>query len=215
MKPGICSGKEGAEVTYALRMVAANASGVIATANAHFNHSVKLWTRDFRELGSVNDFLVSDQVQWQAPTDVEAGPSGDFYGLDPNRNRIVRVAPPGRLVTTYSLDQLGENLVGKGPQLRVWERGKRFFVLSSGVLRSVAFDGRILWSLPVRVSEPDGWRGGLDVDDEGRVSSSSKTPATRFRFTAARGGWPGTFACGWASARTGCPTCVSSGATYS
>ena len=35
--------KFGREVTYALWNVAANQDGVIATANAHFNHSVSLW----------------------------------------------------------------------------------------------------------------------------------------------------------------------------
>ena len=163
------SDRQGHEVTYSLQMVGANADGVIATANAHFNHAVKLWTRAFQELGSVNDFLVSDQVDWRSPTDVEAGASGDFYGLDANRDRIVRVAPPGRMVTTYSLDAIGEDLTRKTPQLRVWERGKRFFVLWGGVLRAVGFDGRLLWSLPTRVTDGDQRRGGFDVDDEGRV----------------------------------------------
>ncbi len=164
------SDKEGSEVTYGVRMVAANASGVIATANGHFNHAVKLWTRGFQELGSVADFLDSDATGWYSPSDVEAGPSGDFYGLDPNRNRIVRVAPAQRIVTTYTLDRLGEDLVGKAPQLRVWEKGKRFFVLSSNVLRVVTFDGRMLWSFRAPVSEgADGWYGAFDVDDDGRV----------------------------------------------
>jgi hypothetical protein len=162
------SDKLGSPVTGAVRMVTANANGVVATANAHFNHSVKLWTSAFQPLGSVSDFLVNDQVQWQSPTDVEAGPSGDFYGLDPNRNRIVRIAPPGRIVTTYALDQLGD-FSGKEAQLRVSEKGKRFFVLSSGVLQAMAFDGRPLWSLPMRVTYSDGWRGGFDVADDGRI----------------------------------------------
>ncbi len=164
------SDKQGSVVTYALQMVAANADGIIATANAHFNHSLNLWTRGFEKLASISDFLVNDQVDWQSPTDVEAGPSGDFYALDPNRNRVVRVAPPGRIVTTYPLDGLGEDLVRKWPQLRVWERSKRFFVLSGGVVRAVGFDGRTLWSLPTRVIRADdAWRGGFDVDDDGRV----------------------------------------------
>jgi hypothetical protein len=165
------TGKLGGKVTYALHMTAANADGVIATANGHFSHSVNLWSPAFEPLGGVNDFLNNDQVEYFAPADVEAG-TADFYGLDQNRNRLVRVAVPGRLVTTYPLAGLGEDLVRKLASFRVWESGKRFYVLCpSGMLRVLDFDGKQLWSLRPGVGgNPwDGWRGGYDVDTAGRL----------------------------------------------
>jgi hypothetical protein len=69
----------------------ANANGVIGTAHGHFTHAVKTWRSDFTEIGAVNDFLNNDQVQYWSPCDVQAGTSGDFFGYDSNRNRIVIV----------------------------------------------------------------------------------------------------------------------------
>jgi outer membrane protein assembly factor BamB len=166
------SGKLGGKVTYAMMMAAANADGVIATANGHFNHSVNLWSPSFAAIGAVNDFLNNDTVEYFSPCDVEAGASGDFYGLDQNRNRIVRVGVPGRIVTTYPLAGLGEDLVRKLAHFRVWEGGKRFYVLCpSGNLRVIGFDGKLLWSIkPTIGGNPwDGWRGGFDVDHAGRL----------------------------------------------
>jgi outer membrane protein assembly factor BamB len=166
------SARLGGKVTYALWMAAANGDGVIATANGHFSHSVNLWSPAFEQLGGVNEFLNNDQVEYMSPSDVQAGPSGDFYGIDQNRNRIIRIAAPGRMITTYSLASLGEDLIRKLAQFRVWEAGKRFYVLCpSGTLRVVGFDGKPLWSLKPEVGgNPwDGWRGGFDVDDAGRL----------------------------------------------
>ena len=164
--------KLGGEVTYALTAATANADGVIATGNAHFNHSVNLWSPKFERLGGVSDFLNNDQVEYFAPSDVQAGAGGDFYGLDENRNRIVRVAAPDRLATAYSLAGLGEDLTRKLVRFRVWEGGKRFYLLCpSGTLRVVDFDCKPLWTLKPNVGgDPwSGWRGGFDVDDAGRL----------------------------------------------
>ncbi|MDR3634916.1 MAG: hypothetical protein P4L84_14020 [Isosphaeraceae bacterium] len=166
------SGKLGGKVTSALNGATANAGGIIATANAHFSHSVNLWTSRFERLGGVDDFLNNDKVQYLSPCGVEAGASGDFYGMDENRSRVVRVAAPGRLVTTYPLEKLGEDLVGRLVQFRVSEPGKRFYVhCPSGNLRVIGFDGRLLWSInPGIGGNPwDGWRGAFDVDDSGRL----------------------------------------------
>jgi outer membrane protein assembly factor BamB len=161
------SGRRGSKVTYALTMVAANADGIIATSNAHFNHSINLWDRNFAKLGADSDFLVSDLVQWNAPFDVQAGASGDFYGMDQSRNRIVRVGVPGRTVTTYALAKLGEDLTGKNPQFRVWERGRRFYVLCpTGTVRVIGFDGALMWSVPAGLAVDS---GGFDIDGEGRL----------------------------------------------
>lgn len=163
--------KGGAKVTYALMGAAANKDGVIATANAHFNHSVNLHAPDFTHLGKVSDFLVNDKVEWQAPCDVQAG-GKDFYALDQNRNRIVRIAVPDQLVTTYSLEGLGEDLTRKLAHFRVWEEGQRFYVwCPSGQIKVISFDGKLLWSLNVGpMGNPwDGWQGGFDVDGAGRL----------------------------------------------
>ncbi|MFO0967197.1 MAG: hypothetical protein U0793_16660 [Gemmataceae bacterium] len=121
------SGKRGAKVTYALMGAAANKEGTIATANAHFDHSVHMVGADFNEFGKVSDFLVNDKVEWQAPCDIQAGEK-DFYALDQNRNRIVRVGVPDQLVTTYSLAGLGDDLTRKLAHFRVWEAGSRFYI---------------------------------------------------------------------------------------
>src|SRR5580698_3057590 len=56
--------KVGATVGYALTGVAANADGVLATSNAHFSHRVALYDKTFKDVVSVDDFLVNDQVGW-------------------------------------------------------------------------------------------------------------------------------------------------------
>src|SRR5262249_9499328 len=89
------SDKVGGKVVYAAGNATANRDGVLATANAHFAHKVTLYNRDFHEQAAVADFLVSDAVGWDAPPHVEAGASGDFYGVDPHRDRILRVSPQG------------------------------------------------------------------------------------------------------------------------
>ena len=164
--------KLGGKVTYATANVAANKDGTIATANAHFNHCLSLWSPTFEKLGTVTDFLVSDQVEWQAPGDVQVGSSGDFFGTDQNRDRIVRVAAPGRIVTTYSLAGTGESFVRKLPQFRVWEPGHRFYILNEkGEIVALDFDGKKLWSIPAGIGgNPwDDYRGGFDVDDAGKL----------------------------------------------
>jgi outer membrane protein assembly factor BamB len=163
--------KRGLEVGEALQMFAANANGVVATANGHMLHRVKLWNRAFEEVGSLTDFLVGDQIGWQAPGDVEAGPSGDFYGIDQDRGIVVRIDARARLVTTYALGQPSERVRGQQTQLRVWERGQRLYVLSRSMLRVVTFDGRALWSLQLHVGGDNvaSVHGGFDVDDDGAL----------------------------------------------
>src|SRR5262249_46136194 len=71
----------GGTAVYAIGNVTANADGVVATANAHFAHKVTLYGPDLRVRGAVEEFLNNDTVGWSAPPHVEAGASGDFYGL--------------------------------------------------------------------------------------------------------------------------------------
>ena len=161
----------GARVTNATWMVAANTDGVIATANAHFNHSVNMYSPTFTHLGKVSDFLSSDPTEWFGPCDVQAG-EHDFYGMDQNRSRIVRVAPPNKMVTTYTLAATGESYVRKLVSFRVWEKGQRFYLNNlAGKLFVIGFDGTLLWSMNTSVGGNPwaGWRGGYDVDDAGNL----------------------------------------------
>jgi len=163
-------GKErlGGIVGYALTGVAANGEGVVATSEAHFSHRVAFWGRDFSPLGHVPDFLVSDTVQWNAPSEVEAGLDGDFYGMDQHRLRILRVRPPDKLVTSYSLEALGEQSRGGAVAFRVSEPGKRFVTAwSRGVIHAVSFDGKALWTVQARPAGEN--MGGFDLDREGRM----------------------------------------------
>ena len=165
------SGKFGGKVTYALTGVAANAAGIVGTANAHFNHSVNLWSPSLAPLGAVSDFLNNDQVEWHSPTDIAAG-AADFYGLDANQNRIVRVAPPGRIVAAYPLAATGESYIRAMPRLRIWEPGQRFYVANErGTVHCLDFAGKKLWSLDAGVGGNvwDGFRGAMDVDAAGTL----------------------------------------------
>jgi outer membrane protein assembly factor BamB len=151
-----------------MQAVAARKDGTIATAEAHFPHRVAFWDKSFAPLGHVPDFLVSDTVQWNAPSDVVAGESGDFYGIDQHRLRVLRVSPPDKLAEAYSLEQTGEKSKGGTLGLRVDEQRKRIFTAwSSGVIWVTAFDGKPLWNLKLRpVGEPP---GGYDLDADGNL----------------------------------------------
>lgn len=143
--------------------VAANAQGIIATSHAHFAHRVCLMDPDFKQIGMVNDFLVNDDVQWDSPSDVQAGPSGDFYAFGANRNRIVRIAPPGRLVTTCPLGATGDDYARQGGRFRVWEEGRRFYVANQkGQVHALDFEGRKLWTIDARPA-------AFDADAQGRL----------------------------------------------
>ncbi len=163
-------GKErhGGVVGYSAQAVAARKDGTVATAEAHFAHRAAFWGKSFAPLGNVPDFLVSDTVQWNAPSDVVAGESGDFYGIDQHRLRVLRVTPPDKLAEAYSLEQTGEKSKGGNVGLRVDEKRKRFVTAwSSGVIWATGFDGKPLWSIKARpVGENP---GGFDLDADGNL----------------------------------------------
>jgi outer membrane protein assembly factor BamB len=158
----------GGKVGYSLTAVAANREGVVATSEAHFAHRTAFWGKSFAALGHVPDFLVSDLVQWNAPSDVCAGESGSFYAIDQHRLRILKVAAPDKLEASYSLEQLGVQSKGATVGLRVDEKNHRFVVAwPGGTIWSVAFDGRPLWSIDARpAGEPP---GGFDLDADGKL----------------------------------------------
>lgn len=158
----------GGTVGYALTGVAAGKDGTVATSEAHFSHRVAFWGRDFSPLGNVPDFLVSDVVQWNAPSEVEAGIDGDFYGIDQHRLRILRVRAPDKLVTSYSLEGLGEQSRGGAVAFRVSEPGKRFVTAwTRGVIQALGFDGKALWTVTARPAGEN--MGAFDLDDDGRL----------------------------------------------
>jgi hypothetical protein len=158
-------GKSGGPVTYACANATANAQGILATASGHFAHKVTLYDRDFRELARVDDFLVSDKVGWDAPAHVEAGMSGDFYAIDQHRDRIVRISPAGKLVTSYPVPHEPDGGQGLVEDFRVREKEETFYVLSrAGQIRALGFDGRKKWALAAGVGHRS---GGFDVDESG------------------------------------------------
>lgn len=158
----------GGKSGYSLTAVAANRDGVIATAEAHFSHRVAFWGRDFAALGHVPDFLVNDQVQWNAPSAVEAVDAGDFFGIDQHRLRILRVQAPDKLVTSYSLEGLGEQTRGSAVAFRVSEPAQRFVTAWwKGVIHAVGFDGKPLWSIQARPAGEN--MGGFDLDSDDRL----------------------------------------------
>ena len=165
------AGKLGSKLIYAMWGAAANQDGVMATANAHFNHSVNLWDPRFQPLGTVNDFLCSDATEWFGPDDVQAGASGDFYGMDQNRNRIVRVAVPGKMVTSYALTGDGDDFKGKLVRFRVCEAKRRFYLATQdGKIKALDFDNKLLWKIPGITGNPwEGYSGAFDSDDAGNV----------------------------------------------
>lgn len=158
----------GGTVGYSLTSLAASKDGTVATSEAHFSHRVAFWGRDFTALGNVPDFLVNDQVQWNAPSDIVAGEAGDFFGIDQHRLRILRVQAPDKLVTSYSLAGTGEQSRGSGVAFRVWEAGERFVTAwHRGIIHAISFDGTELWSIQVRPAGEN--MGAFDLDEAGRL----------------------------------------------
>ncbi len=160
--------RTGGKVGYALTAVAANRDGIVATSEAHFAHRTAFWGKDFSSLGHVPDFLVSDAVQWNAPSDVCAGESGSFYAIDQHRLRILKVTPPDKLAAAIPLDRLGVQSKGATVGLRVDEKNQRFLVAwPGGTVWAVGFNGKPLWNIKIRpAGEPP---GGFDVGPDGKV----------------------------------------------
>lgn len=170
------TGRAGGPVTYACANATANAQGITAAASGHFAHKVTLYDRDFKELAHVDDFLVSDQVGWDAPAHVEAGAGGDFYAIDQHRNRIVRISPGGKVVTAYALPHEPEGSQGLVEDFRVWEKGETFYALNrAGQLRAIGFDGKKKWGANVGAGHRS---GGFDVDEAGTLYALNRDSDT-------------------------------------
>jgi outer membrane protein assembly factor BamB len=173
-------GKRGGPVTYACANAVANAQGIIATASGHFAHKVTLYDAAFREIGAVSDFLVGDTVGWDAPAHVEAGAGGDFYAVDQHRNRIVRISPAAKVVTSYAVPREPEGGPGLVEDFRVWEKGETLYALSrAGRLRALGFDGKKKWEISPGVGHR---AGGFDVDEIGTLFALSHDSNVLRRF---------------------------------
>ncbi|MFC5148368.1 PQQ-binding-like beta-propeller repeat protein [Streptomyces aureoversilis] len=155
-------------VGYAVLAVTANAAGVIATAEAHFPHRIAFWDAGFAPLGHIDDFTTGDAEGYAAPSAVEAGESGDFYGIDQYELRVLRLNPRG-VVAVHGLERLGASADRGAVGLRVAEGRSRLYTLwPSGVVWASAFDGTPLWSVRVGPAGPDR-RGLFDLADDGRL----------------------------------------------
>ncbi len=164
----------GGEVVYALQNATANADGIIATANAHFSHSVNLYDAGFQHLATGNEFLVNDGVGWDAPARVEAGAGGDFYGLDQHRLRLLRLNPAGRIVQVYAFPA-----EAKAWDFRVCEKSQTFYLRGrDGTIHFVGFDGVLRRSHPLP--------GALvwTVDEAGTLLAMSTAASIVKRWTA-------------------------------
>ena len=181
-------GKVGATVGYALTGVAANAEGILATSNAHFSHRVALHDRMFKDVVSVDVFLVDDRVGWDAPGNVEAG-ARDFYGLDQHRDRIVRLDQAGKVLRSYAIPRVPEGSPGLVQDFRVCEKREAFYLLArSGPLRCVGFDGKVRWTVNTEVTWGEILNGGgFDVDDDGMLYALGPHGQKVLRFAAADG----------------------------
>ncbi len=181
-------GKAGISVGYALTGVAANAEGVLATSHAHFSHKVAIYDKTFKEVVSAEDFLVNDQVGWDAPGHLEAG-ARDFYGLDQHRNRIVRLDAVGKVLQSYAIPHDPAGSPGLVQDFRVCEKRQAFYLLArTGPLRCVGFDGRLRWAINGGVAWSDvGTGGGFDVDEQGTLYTLAPRGEAVLRFAAADG----------------------------
>ena len=127
-----------------------------------------IYDKEFQKTLAVTDFLVSDQVGWDAPAGVEAGAGGDFYGLDQHRDRILQINADGKIVRAYALPH-----VDKCPAqaFRVCEKAQAFYVVYWGKpeVQCLGFDGKVKWerSLGVSSNTYEGDNGGFDVDPDG------------------------------------------------
>ena len=167
------SQKFGMPTTYAVTGVAANADGITATSNAHFAKSVNVYGRLGESLGTVGGFTGNDNVGWDGPGAIEVGSSSDFFSLDQYANRVVRVSPDAKIVRSYPIQAESE----PDPR-RLWRYGFRvceareqlYFIVDQHVVCR-GFDGRDRWFAPSQVAGDlwGGFRGGFDVDGEGRL----------------------------------------------
>ncbi len=156
----------------AIGFATANAQGVMASAHAHFSAKVSLHDQGFAKTSEAPGFLVSDAAGWDAPAHADVGASGDFYGLDQHRDRILRLNPQGKVLKEFALGHDPAGNGGLASMFRVCEKSESLYVLCrDGWIRCLGFDGAWKWRLHAAISAHDwgGGSGGFDVDDEGAL----------------------------------------------
>ncbi len=176
----------GGVAVYAIANATANADGVVASANGHFAHKVVIYDRQLHEQAAAADFLVNDQVGWDAPGHIEAGPSGDFYVLDQHRDRIVRVNAAGKVLRAYPFARVPAGSEGLVRDFRVCEKTEAFYLFAAGgPARCVGFDSKPRWTADVHAhpSNPWGVGGGFDLDSQGILHTIAPTGDTIHRFS--------------------------------
>jgi hypothetical protein len=166
--------KFAAEVVGAASSATANSAGVMATASpGSGGHQVALYDSSFRFRSGIADF-----EEYHNPVHVEAGASGDFYGLDTHRVQIVRVTAAGKQVKSYSLpDSLLKKYTRKPTywDCRVCEKTEAFYLLTQpdpvARIVCVGFNGKVRWTYEGRIHfgmvGVHRWVGAFDVDDKG------------------------------------------------
>ena len=164
--------KLGAASLPAIHNATADASGLIAASHAHFSHLIAIYDKEFQKTRVVTDFLVSDQAGWDAPASVEAGASGDFYGLDQHRDRILQLNAVGKLIKAYALPPI---VKCPATAFRVCEKVQAFYIVRWGrpEVQCRGFDGKVKWERPLGVTADtyEGDNGGFDVDQDGVLYS--------------------------------------------
>ena len=138
--------------------VTANADGVIASANEHFTHSIRIYNKDFVSQAVYSDFPCDPT--YDNPPHVEAGASGDFWAADDLRKRMVRISPAGALVKLYPYpDKVATPGGDRVNDFRVCEAKQLFYLHTySNGLSCVTFAGDVLWHKAANV---------YDADDDG------------------------------------------------
>lgn len=165
----------GGTAVYAIGNATANRDGIIASANGHFAHKIALYDRTLKSTGELADFLNNDTLGWSGPPHVEAGASGDFYGLDHNRDRLVRLDPSGKQLRAYPIPRHPAGHQGQAWDFRVCEKTETFTLLpASGPVFRVGFDGKLRWILDGKTDPhvrrgDHGTVGGFDVDENGNL----------------------------------------------
>jgi len=164
--------RKGSVIVYSTRNVAANINGIMASANAHFSHSVNLWSKDFENIYTVSDFLNNDTVEFHSPIDVQTD-GVNFYGMDQNRDRILKISEDGRILTAYPLTSTGESYVRDVLRFKVCVDAELFYIAApSHNLYAMSFDGTLYNKIEKASFGGNIWDGYpklFDADQDGTL----------------------------------------------
>jgi len=137
----------------------ANADGIIAVNNAHFQHHVHLYDRSFKHVAECSEFKPPN---YDSPRGVEAGESGDFYGLDYGVKRVLRISPTGKIVKVIEFPGIAKHCL----DMRVSEAAGALYLLSlDAQVHCLGFDGVERWAQTV----PSGGHAVWTVDAAGTL----------------------------------------------